>query len=273
MDRHYLTDLISRNPAQDHLIRLIGTPGYSIPNIENIIYISTKDKDQLSRFGIRLEGEPGEENTVYIDRDQDPHDAVIRVTGCSNTKIILGKGNSAKFRIAFNGSDSVFVSAGFGRMGAVTQFNLAMGPSCLAYFGLGATIVNAQFILDGTGKHILIGDDLMSSWNVVCRNFDSHGIIDLKSGSILNSAGDIHIGAHCWLGQNSSVIKGLKIGAGSIIGMGSTVTSDIPASSIAAGSPAKVVRSSVSWSRAPVPSQHEIARVQKLIFDYADSSN
>ena len=44
------------------------------------------------------------------------------------------------------------------------------------------------------------------------------------------------------IGTGSYILKGVHIGARSIIGAGSIVTSDIPADSIAAGNPARVIR-------------------------------
>lgn len=46
-----------------------------------------------------------------------------------------------------------------------------------------------------------------------------------------------------WLGANVVVLKGVKIGNNSIIGMNSVVTKDIPANSIAVGNPCKVIKS------------------------------
>lgn len=52
----------------------------------------------------------------------------------------------------------------------------------------------------------------------------------------------IIIGDDVWLGVNSIVLKGVTIGARTIIGAGSVVTKDIPADCIAAGNPCKVIR-------------------------------
>jgi acetyltransferase-like isoleucine patch superfamily enzyme len=50
------------------------------------------------------------------------------------------------------------------------------------------------------------------------------------------------IGARCWLGAHVVVLKGVTIGEGAVIGAGSVVTKDVPARSVAVGSPARVVR-------------------------------
>ncbi|MEA5594943.1 acyltransferase [Rivularia sp. UHCC 0363] len=56
----------------------------------------------------------------------------------------------------------------------------------------------------------------------------------------------IVIGDDCWLGHGVTVTDGVTIGKGCVIGAGSVVTKDIPAYSVAVGTPAKVVRSRIS---------------------------
>jgi acetyltransferase-like isoleucine patch superfamily enzyme len=50
------------------------------------------------------------------------------------------------------------------------------------------------------------------------------------------------IGKHCFIGIGSIIMPGVTIGDSVIIGAGSVVTKDIPPRSIAAGNPAKVLR-------------------------------
>jgi acetyltransferase-like isoleucine patch superfamily enzyme len=54
--------------------------------------------------------------------------------------------------------------------------------------------------------------------------------------------GPTRIGANCWLGANVVVTSGVSIGERCVIGANSVVTGEIPAFSIAAGAPAKVLR-------------------------------
>ncbi|MBP3716857.1 MAG: acyltransferase [Paludibacteraceae bacterium] len=54
---------------------------------------------------------------------------------------------------------------------------------------------------------------------------------------------DVKIGNGCQIGLNCTILPGVTIGDGAIIGSCSLVTKDIPAWSIAIGSPAKVVKS------------------------------
>jgi len=50
------------------------------------------------------------------------------------------------------------------------------------------------------------------------------------------------IGSDVWIGDNVCIVRGVNIGNGAIIGMGSVVTKDVEPYSIVAGNPAKIIR-------------------------------
>lgn len=52
----------------------------------------------------------------------------------------------------------------------------------------------------------------------------------------------VRIGARVWIGEHVCIMPGVSIGDGAIIGAGAIVTTDIPANTIAVGSPARVVK-------------------------------
>ena len=54
--------------------------------------------------------------------------------------------------------------------------------------------------------------------------------------------GDTVIGNDVWIGQNNTILPGVKIGDGAIIGMASVVASDVPPYTIVAGNPARVIK-------------------------------
>ncbi len=59
------------------------------------------------------------------------------------------------------------------------------------------------------------------------------------------------IGENCWIGRNVSIMKGVTIGANSVVAANSVVTKSIPANCIAAGNPAKIVKTDIQNIPAP----------------------
>ncbi len=52
----------------------------------------------------------------------------------------------------------------------------------------------------------------------------------------------INIGKDVWFGGSCTVLPGVTIGDGCVIGVGSVITHDIPQYNIAVGTPAKVIK-------------------------------
>jgi acetyltransferase-like isoleucine patch superfamily enzyme len=50
------------------------------------------------------------------------------------------------------------------------------------------------------------------------------------------------IGKNVWIGANSVILPGVTIGDNSVIGAGSTIIEDVPAYSLVAGNPAKIIK-------------------------------
>lgn len=102
-------------------------------------------------------------------------------------------------------------------------------------------------ILAHEKSDIHIGEDCLFATDSLVTVSDMHSIVDLDSGLRLNSARDVCIADHVWIGLGALVMKGVSIGTGAIVGAGSIVTKDIPPNSLAAGSPARVIRQRVTW--------------------------
>ena len=58
----------------------------------------------------------------------------------------------------------------------------------------------------------------------------------------LQLRGDTVIGNDVWIGQNATILPGVKIGNGAIIGANSVVGSDVEAYTIVVGNPARIIR-------------------------------
>lgn len=61
----------------------------------------------------------------------------------------------------------------------------------------------------------------------------------------------IIIGRNCWIGSDVRIQKGVTIGDNSVIAACSVVTKDVPANCIAAGNPAKIVKTDIDKIPAP----------------------
>lgn len=60
---------------------------------------------------------------------------------------------------------------------------------------------------------------------------------------VMNQALPITIGSHCWIGAGAILMPGIEIGDGAVIGAGSVVTRSVPPRKVAAGNPARILRS------------------------------
>lgn len=110
---------------------------------------------------------------------------------------------------------------------------------------------------------ITVGDNVTIAWGCTIYDHDSHSLNymdrrkdiddelrDIRNGdnfilhkdwSNVNSA-PITICDDAWIGMNCIILKGVTIGEGAIVGAGSVVTKDVPAWTVVAGNPARVVK-------------------------------
>lgn len=98
----------------------------------------------------------------------------------------------------------------------------------------------------GNADKIRVGDNVVISNNVtiLCHKRDvSHYYEGEQATKLPFVYEEVVLEQGCQIGINSTILPGVKIGEGSIIGSCTLVTKSIPAWSIAVGVPAKVIRS------------------------------
>lgn len=92
---------------------------------------------------------------------------------------------------------------------------------------------------------VTIGDNVKVGAFVLITDTDAHPLDYLarRSSNEGTKSAPIVIEDDVWVGAHSIILKGVTIGARSIIGAGSVVTKSIPADCVAAGNPCKVIKS------------------------------
>lgn len=93
------------------------------------------------------------------------------------------------------------------------------------------------------GNNVLIASKVfISDHNHGGYSGDVHSAPDVPPANRPIISSPVIIEDNVWIGEFVSVLPGVTIGKGSIIGANSVVTSDIPANSIAVGAPARVIK-------------------------------
>lgn len=91
----------------------------------------------------------------------------------------------------------------------------------------------------GCAQRITIGNNVLIGGNTFITDFDWHTI---DSNTDLAKPAPVIIEDDVFIGFNVTILKGVKIGKGSVIGANSVVANDIPAGCIAVGNPCKPKR-------------------------------
>lgn len=138
------------------------------------------------------------------------------------------------------------------RIGRGVQYSegqIILGGDCASVdIGEGTNIIEAKLFAIERHSRIEVGPWCLFSWNIEIRTSDWHPIFDIESGQRINMPAPVTLAEKVWVGSDVRILKGVTVGQGSVIGLGSIVTRDIPASCVAVGNPARVVRTGISWS-------------------------
>ncbi|MGR3812132.1 acyltransferase [Jiulongibacter sp. NS-SX5] len=111
-----------------------------------------------------------------------------------------------------------------------------------ARLNLGSGFIN-RFCRIRCFKGITIGNNVRISENVTMWDSDAHELIDKK----YSNSKEIVIQDNVWIGTNTTILKGVTIGNGSIVAAGSVVNKSIPPKCLVGGVPAKILRRDVEW--------------------------
>jgi len=107
------------------------------------------------------------------------------------------------------------------------EAKIEIGNNC----GFSGTVI-------GAFKLIKLGNNVRCGANTLITDSDWH-LEDIRSGD----PKEVIIEDNVWLGVNSVILKGVKIGKNTVIGANSVVTKSIPENVVAAGNPCIVIKS------------------------------
>lgn len=159
---------------------------------------------------------------------------------------LIARGYDMDYSVSLGGKN-IFFQSHKKNIKLEKHSKIGSGVKLSAGFG-GKIIVNENVaifdytIIDIQNKLEIGRDTLIAPF---CYITDYDHVLSDKSMPIIKQgykSSPIMIGKNVWLGTHVVVLKGIRIGDNVVIGAGSVVTSDIPANSVAAGSPARVIK-------------------------------
>ena len=96
-------------------------------------------------------------------------------------------------------------------------------------------------------NRMIVGDNVVTGkWVTISDN--NHGNTDFGSLQLhplkrpIVSKGPVIIEDNVWIGDKATILSGVHIGKGAVIAANAVVTKDVPAYSVAAGNPARIVK-------------------------------
>lgn len=92
------------------------------------------------------------------------------------------------------------------------------------------------------GSLVEIGDATIIAWDCVIMDRNYH-----SAGGGPEDIRPVVIGSGVWVGCRAIILSGVVIGDGAVVAAGSVVTRDIPAYTLVAGNPAKIIKEVEGW--------------------------
>jgi maltose O-acetyltransferase len=102
--------------------------------------------------------------------------------------------------------------------------------------------INNNVFIKSEGPGIVIGAHALLGSRIVIYDSDFHELHPRHRRGGKPAMGRVELAENVFIGDRVMILKGVTIGAHSVVGAGSIVTSSIPSGVIAVGNPARVVR-------------------------------
>lgn len=173
----------------------------------------------------------------------------INMIGVGN-KIIIEKGCVLnKVMIEIKGKDNRLIihkGAKFSEGGRIRIEDIGNTVE----IGENTNIINCFLSSADRDTTMKIGDECLFSSDVIIRTSDAHSIVKEGTNERINNGADVIIGEHVWICNGARIMKGTKIGSNCVVGSNTMVAGQqIDDNSLVVGSPAKVVKTGINWSK------------------------
>ncbi len=103
-----------------------------------------------------------------------------------------------------------------------------------------------KFLLGANHVHKNVVSTFHFNWAHLKKKFSDLGYGCYENAKFfpkqVNSHRQIIVGSDVWIGRGATILGGVKIGNGAIIGANATVTKDVPPYAIVGGNPAKIIK-------------------------------
>lgn len=127
-----------------------------------------------------------------------------------------------------------------GRNGSFNSENISIGNN--SSIGDNALFLSSRAKIN-IGNKVMFGPQVSIITGDHRTDIYGRAMIDIKDHEKLpENDKDVTICDDVWIGANSTILKGVIIGSGSIVSAGSVVVKDVPPYSIVGGVPAKVIK-------------------------------
>ena len=118
----------------------------------------------------------------------------------------------------------------------ISDTRLAAQPGGFLQIG-NYNYINGAIISAST--KVVLGNNIKIGPQTMIMDSDFHDIYDHNKEGV---SAEIILADNVWIGAKCTILKGVHIGEGAVIGIGSIVTKDVPANAIIGCEPAKLIR-------------------------------
>ena len=104
------------------------------------------------------------------------------------------------------------------------------------------TSINRNYFINARGKIYIGKNVLIGPYVTIYSTNHIFSSIDIPIKDQGQTEEEVIIEDDVWIGANSTILPGVKIGKGAIIAAGAVVTKDVPTYSVVGGIPAKLIK-------------------------------